>query len=147
MQPGGRLADFLGLIEQCEQLYADACFDAESLPDTVLADWIEGIATSTEVEKEVARELRRVLRATQKLRDFWLAPASERPPDHGDWHTRVDIGLGIKAWRPLLEIARIGLETQPSEELYGQVKDRFRVVSGERWMEGVTYEQWRDGRT
>ena len=141
------MADYIGLIEQCEQLYADACFDGESLPDSALADWIDGIATSAEIDKGIARELRRVLRATQKLRDFWLAPASGRPPDHGDWRTRVDIGLGIKAWRPLLEIARIGLETKPSDELYGQVKDRFRVVSGEGWMEGITYEQWRDGRT
>lgn len=136
------MADYLGLIEQCEQLYSEACFDGESLPDSALADWIDGIATSMEVDKEVARELRRVLRATQKLRNFWMTPAAERPPDHGDWRTRVDIGLGIKAWRPLLEIARYGLDQRPSEELFVQVKDRFRVVTGERWMDGVDYEKW-----
>ncbi|MCP3975611.1 MAG: hypothetical protein GY720_14090 [bacterium] len=136
------MADYLGLIEQCEQLYADACFDGESVPDSSLADWIDGIASSMQVDKEVARELRRVLRATQKLRDFWLAPATGRPPDHGDWRTRVDIGLGIKAWRPLLEIARHGLQRQPSEELFADVKERFRVVMGERWMDGVDYEGW-----
>ena len=136
------MADYLGLIEQCEQLYTEACFDGENLPDSALADWIDGIATSMEVDKPVARELRRVLRATQKLRDFWIAPAEGRPPDHDDWRTKVDIGLGTKAWRPLLEIARHGLDDAPSDELFEQVKDRFRVVSGERWMDGIGYEQW-----
>ncbi len=138
------MADYLGLIAQCEQLYSDACFDGDAVPDSALADWIDGIATSTVVDKEVARELRRVLRATQKLRDFWLAPATGRPPDHGDWRTRVDIGLGIKAWRPLLEIARHGLNQQPNEELFIEVKERFRVVTGERWMDGIEYGEWRE---
>lgn len=84
------MADYLGLIGQCEQLYTDACVAGETLPDSALADWIEGIAASMEVNKEVARELRRVLRATQKLRNFWQAPTAGRPPDHGDWRTRVD---------------------------------------------------------
>lgn len=142
-----RLADYVALLGQCEQLYSDACFQPETLPDSALADWIDGIAGSMEVDKAVGRELRRVLRATQKLRDFWLAPAEGLPPDHGDWRTRVDIGLGTKAWRPLLELARYGLDQQPSDELFDQVKDRFRVVSGERWMEGISYGQWREGRS
>jgi hypothetical protein len=125
-------------------LYSGVCFEPDSWPDSSLADWIESLAHSSAVDKEVARELRRVLRAAQKLREFWQEPATSRPPDHGDWRTRVDIGLGIKAWRPLLAIARHGLEVSPSEELFDEVKARFRVVVGEVWMEGVSYQEWLD---
>ncbi len=138
------MADYLGLLAQCEELYAGVCFEPDSWPDSSLADWIESIAGSAVVDKEVARELRRVLRAAQKLREFWSRPAEGRPPDYGDWRTRVDIGLGLKAWRPLLAIAQHGLATSPSEELFNEVKARFRVVAGERWMEGVAYEEWLD---
>lgn len=138
------MADYLGLVGQCEDLYAGVCFEPGSWPDNSLADWIESIAHSSTVDKDVARELRRVLRAAQRLREFWAEPAAGRPPDHGDWRTRVDIGLGVKAWRPLLAIARHGLEHAPSEELFEDVKSRFRVVSGEGWMEGVSYAEWLD---
>ena len=140
------VADYPGLLAQCEELYSGVCFEPGAWPDRSLADWIDSVAQSSAVDKEVARELRRVLRAAQKLRDFWQQPAEGRPPDHGDWRTRVDIGLGLKAWRPLLAIAQHGLATAPSEELFEDVKARFRVVSGERWMEGVAFEAWLDQR-
>jgi len=138
------MADYVGLLAQCEELYAGVCFEPDSWPDSSLADWIDSIAQSSAVDKEVARELRRVLRAAQKLREFWRQPAADSPPDHGDWRTRVDIGLGVKAWRPLLAIARHGLEAAPDSELFLDVKARFRVVTGEHWMEGVSYEEWLD---
>jgi hypothetical protein len=136
------LTDYAGLLAQCEELYAAVCFDAEAWSDSALADWIEALASSSYVDKEIGRELRRIVRAAQKLRDFWLAPAAGRPPDHGDWRTRVDIGLGVKAWRPLLAMARLGLSRAPGEELFADVKERFRVVTGERWMEGVDFDDW-----
>jgi hypothetical protein len=136
------LADYPALLAQCEDLYAAVCFDAGSWSDNALADWIDGLAASFTVDKEIGRELRRIVKAAQKLRDFWLLPAPGRPPDHGDWRTRVDIGLGVKAWRPLLALARLGLSRDPDEDLFGNVKERFRVVTGERWMDGVTFEEW-----
>ena len=138
------MADYAGLLTQCEDLYAAVCFDAAAWPDSALADWMEGLAASSQMDKEIGREVRRIVRAAQKLRDFWLAPAAGRPPDHGDWRTRVDIGLGVKAWRPLLAMARLGLSREPDGELYEDVKERFRVVTGEHWMEGVTFEEWLD---
>lgn len=143
-QPGRApdLADYPGLLAQCEELYASVCFDAESWSDSDLADWIDGLAASADMDKEIGRELRRIVRAAQKLRDFWLAPVPGRPPDHGDWRTRVDIGLGVKAWRPLLALARLGLSRDPDEELYEDVKDRFRVVTGDSWMEDVAFDEW-----
>jgi hypothetical protein len=53
------------------------------------------------------------------------------------------MGVGIGAWRPVLEIARAGLDAQPSEEVFEEVKRRFREVHSERWMEGTSYEEWR----
>lgn len=140
------MADYIGLLADCEDLYSGVCFEPEAWPDSALSDWIEGIAQSSEVDKEVARELRRVLRAAQKLRAFWEVPSEGRPPDHGDFRTRVDIALGVKAWRPLLTIARHGLGQNPNPELFADVKERFRVVSGEHWMEGVGYEAWFEQR-
>lgn len=136
------MADYVGLLAECEGLYSGVCFDPEAWPDSSLADWIEGFAQAGDVDKEVARELRRVLRAAQKLRTFWATPADERPPDYGDFRTRVDIAVGVKAWRPLLAIARHGLSQDPDPELFADVKERFRVVAGEPWMEGVDYEAW-----
>lgn len=136
------MTDYAGLLAQCEELYAEVCFDPAAWPDSALADWMETFATSAYIDKEIGRELRRIGRAAQKLRQFWLDPAPNRPPDHGDWRTRVDIGLGVRAWRPLLAMARLGLSREPTAELYGDVKDRFRVVTGERWMEGVTFDEW-----
>lgn len=136
------MTDYLGLVGQCEDLYAQVCFDPDGWPDSSLADWIDGIAQSMIVDKEVGRELRRVIRSAQKLRAFWSDPATGRPPDHGDWRARVDIGLGAAAWRPLLAITRHGLDLQPSAELFADVRDRFRVVTGERWMEGLSFEDW-----
>jgi len=140
------VADYLGLLVQCEDLYAGVCFDAGDWPDSALADWISGIAESGQVDRETARELRRVMRSAQKLRRFWESSPANLPPDHGDFRTRVDIAVGAAAWRPLLALARRGLEVSPDAELYEEVKERFRVVSGERWMEGVSYEEWLEGR-
>jgi hypothetical protein len=39
-------------------------------------------------------------------------------------------------------MARLGLSREPSEELFDDVKERFRVVTGERWMEDVPFDDW-----
>lgn len=139
------MADYTGLTAQCEELYAAAARDGAAWPDAALADWVEGIAASGALDREVGRELRRVVRVAQKLRDFWLDPPDGHPPDHGDWRARVDIAQGARAWRPLLAIARIGLERDPDAAVFEEVKARLRVVTGERWMEGVSFEEWSAG--
>ncbi len=57
----------------------------------------------------------------------------------------MDVAYGIRAWRPLLGLARVGLEEQPDPELFEEAKRRFREVHGAPWMEGVSYEDWLDG--
>ncbi len=140
------MTDYLGLLAQCEALYMGVCSEPGAWPDSTLADWINGIAESGETDRETARELRRVLRSSQKLRRFWGAPPDNLPPDHGDFRTKVDIAVGAAAWRPLLALARHGLADSPDPQLFDEVKERFRVVSGERWMEGVTFDEWLEGR-
>lgn len=100
------------------------------------------MAEASQIDRETGRELRRVMRSAQKLRRFWEAPPETVPPDHGDFRTRVDIALGVAAWRPLLEIARHGLEVAPDPELFDDAKERFRVVTGDRWMEETSFEEW-----
>ena len=136
------MADLDGLLSRCEELYSSVTLDAEAWSDESLADWMSSIADTGVADKAVAREVRRVVRSAQKLRDFWRQPPPALPPDHDDWRTRVDIAVGAKAWRPLLALARLGLERSPSSERYDDVKARFRIVTGERWMEGVDFDDW-----
>jgi hypothetical protein len=112
--------------------------------DATLAEWLDGSAGDAEqvVSKDLARELRRCVRAAQRMRDFWLEDDPSRPADAGDWRTRVDMAMGPRAWRPTLAIAQLGLEENPSADLFEEVRERFRVVHSERWMEGVDYQEW-----
>ncbi|MDH3500768.1 MAG: hypothetical protein OEM97_11630, partial [Acidimicrobiia bacterium] len=109
--------------------------------DDVMAEWASEAPAGAEPSKAIAREIRRCLRVAQKLRSFWL-DGDARPSDHGDWRTRVDLAMGSRAWRPTLEIARIGLDEAPSESLFEEVRSRFRVVNSDRWMEEVSFAEW-----
>ena len=133
--------DYLLLLRRVDRLYEDAVTVPAAWDDGRLVDWLaacfeDGYTPS----KETARSLRRCVRSARKLRDFW----ADRLGDGGgaDWRSRVDQALGARAWRPPLELARIGLAESPSEALFEEVRTRFRVVHSERWMEGVTYDEW-----
>jgi hypothetical protein len=137
---------YLAALGRVDSLYEQVVTTPQTWSDEMLAEWgsemfVDGAAPS----RELAREVRRCLRAARKLRDFWLEPPPGVPSDAGDWRTRVDVALGIRAWRPLLAITQAGLHDAPSEELFDEAKARFREVHGERWMEGVSYEQWLNG--
>ena len=135
---------YLSVLAAVEGLYESVVGDPSSWNDQALADWAgETLVDAAELPKEVAREVRRCLRAAQKLRTFW-AEESSSVVDHDDWKARVDIALGPRAWRPTLNIATAGLHNAPSEELFAEVKERFAVVNSERWMDGIDYEDWLD---
>lgn len=141
------MTDYVGLLASVDLLYEGVVLQPEAWTDQALADWAE--ERSSEVgtlSPWVAREIRRVLRSARKLRDYWHDPDQVRPTDAGDWRTRVDLVMGPKAWRPCLDIARAGLEDCASADLYDEVKLRFRDALGERWMDGVSFEEWRDER-
>ncbi len=126
-----------------DDLYESVVTEPQLWGDAAFVDWAEEVfADAYGIGKAGAREVRRCLRAAGKLQAFWSVDGVTRPRDGGDWRTRVDIGLGISAWRPALAIAQIGLEQAPSEELFAEVKARFREVYSEVWMDGIDYETW-----
>lgn len=136
---------YLSLLYAIEGLYESVVTDPQAWRDQAFADWAnDTLVDASALPKEAVRQVRRSLSAAQKLAAFWSA-GSSGVADHDDWRSKVDIGLGPRAWRPTLELARIGLEEAPSEELFLEVKDRFAVVNSERWMDGVTYDEWRAG--
>ena len=133
---------YLSLIYSIESLYESVVTDPEGWRDQAFADWAnDTLVDVADLPKEAIRQVRRSLTAAQKLAAFWSTGSSE-VADHDDWRSKVDIGLGPRAWRPTLEIAQIGLEEAPSEELFHEVKDRFAVVNSERWMDDTTYDEW-----
>lgn len=123
-------------------MYEQAVTSPHTWGEESAVEWGNDAFTSGAPPREVVRQLRRAIRMSVKLADFWRDPPATVPDDGGEWRTRVDLALGPRAWRPVLEIARAALDRQPSEELFREVKDRFRVVNSEFWMEGVTYEEW-----
>ena len=79
-----------------------------------------------------------------KLQRFWGSQEAERYRGEESWEARVDIAVGIPAWRPGLELAEQELEASPSPEGFEEVGRRFRAVNGTPWMEGIEYEAWVD---
>ena len=136
---------YLSLIHAIESLYESVVTDPEAWRDQAFAHWAnDTLVDVSDLPREAIRQVRRSLTAAQKLAAFWVTGSSE-VADHDDWRSKVDIGLGPRAWRPTLEIAQIGLEEAPSVELFLEVKDRFAVVNSERWMDGISYDEWRAG--
>ncbi|MDJ0959244.1 MAG: hypothetical protein QNJ88_01210 [Acidimicrobiia bacterium] len=133
--------DHLGLLGRVDDLYESVVMQPDRWTDDMFGDWATEAVSGAPPSKLVARELRRCLRMALRLRDFWMEDL-DRPDDHGDWRTRIDLALGPRAWRPSLAIAQIGLEEAPSEELFEEVRERFRVVNNDRWMEEVTFFEW-----
>lgn len=133
--------DHLALLTRIDALYESVVTQPEAWTEDAFADWVADSTAGSIPPKPIAREVRRCLRIAQKLRVFWLEDV-ERPPDHGDWRTRVDLAVGPRAWRPTLEIARAGLDEAPSETLFEEVGRRFRVVNSDRWMEEVSFSDW-----
>jgi hypothetical protein len=133
--------DHLGLLHRVDDLYKSVVLQPQRWTDDAFSDWAGEAVIGSVPSKAIAREIRRILRVAVKLRDFWTEDVP-RPDDHGDWRTRVDLAMGSRAWRPSLAIAQIGLEEAPSEELFDEVRERFRVVYSDRWMEEVTFFDW-----
>lgn len=135
-------AAFLATLRSIEHLYASVVDDPGRWNEQAFVDWAtDTLADAAELPKAAQREVRRGLRAAQKLQTFWANERS-KVSDHDDWQSKVDIALGARAWRPLLDLARVGLDTAPSPELFDEVKDRFALVNSDRWMDGISYDEW-----
>ena len=135
-------AAYLSTLRSIESLYEAVVNSPDSWGEQAFVDWAnETLGEAAELPRQAIREVRRSLRSAQKLQAFWASSASA-VSDHDDWRSKVDIALGPKAWRSTLDLARIGLDDSPCEEIYLEVKERFSVVNSERWMDGVGFEEW-----
>ncbi len=135
-------AAFLSTLRSIDSLYESVVTDPESWGEQAFADWAnETLVATAELPREAIREVRRSLRSAQKLQIFWASSASA-VSDHDDWRSKVDIALGPRAWRPALDLARVGLDHSPCAELFHEVKERFAVANSERWMEGIDFDAW-----
>jgi hypothetical protein len=133
------VSDTLGILAAVDRLYEGVVMEPESWNERAFADWAEELAAG-DLSRDQARGVRRCLRMAQRLRAFWVEGGSVVVAE--DWRTRVDVALGPRAWRPTLELARDGLDDEPSPELFELVRERFRSVNSEPWLEGVSYEEW-----
>jgi hypothetical protein len=140
------VTDYVGLVRSLDELYRTAAAEPASWSEGSAAEWASEVFVEPP-PRPVARHVRAALRMSVKLAAFWRDPPAGVPADSGDWVTRVDLALGARAWRPLLEVARHGLDETPTEELFEEVKERFRVVHNQHWMDGIDYEEWRQERS
>ncbi len=137
------MSGHLAVLSRVDQLYEGVVMTPRDWTDEILEGWaVEITAEMSQPSKSLMRELRRCLRMARKMRDFWIDPPKIVPSDAGDWRTRVDVVLGVRAWRPVLEIARDGLSTAPTEAIFEETRRRFREVHGDCWMEGFSYADW-----
>lgn len=130
-----------GLLGEVDTLFESAVTSPEDLTEQMISDWFEGIAVTTDLDKHTAKLLRRLVRTAQKLAAFWGSDSRADNPDL-DWRTRVDIAMGPRAWRPVLDLSQHLLELEPTEEVYDSVSSLFRVVYGEKWLEGMSFDEW-----
>ena len=136
----------LSLALAIDDLYRDVVLDPDRWGDDAYAEWLENMAADADgIDRDRARSLRRAVRIAMKLQRFWSSPDADVHRGEESWEARVDIAVGVPAWRPGLELAERGFEMNPSEEGFDEVRRRFRIVHGAPWMEGVDYEQWCSG--
>lgn len=138
----------LVLASAIDDLYRDVVMDPDRWGDEAYAEWLENMAIDAQsIDKVSARSLRRAVRIAGKLQRFWSSPDADRYRTETSWETRVDLAVGIPAWRPGLELAERAFETSPCQESFDEVRRRFRVVNGAPWMDGIDYEAWVVGDT
>lgn len=131
-----------GLAEAVDALYRDVVTTPEAWGEQELAGWLESVAADREtIGREEAKQLRRAVRVATKLQRFW-ADADEHQRAEPSWQGRVDVAVGVPAWRPTLELAMIDLEANPSEERFDDVRRRFRVVNSVPWQQDVSFAEW-----
>lgn len=134
---------YISLLAAIDGLYESVVTDPDVWTEQSFADWAgDSLRDASDLPRPAIREVRRCLRAAQKLQAFWAKGAPIAAED--DWRSRVDIGLGARAWRPALDLAMVGLAEDPSPEIFAEIQARFPVVHSDRWMEGIDYETWLD---
>jgi len=130
------------LLDAVDALYSGVVTEPGSWNDRRFEDWSEAIGESSELDKTSVKYVRRVMTSARKLRAFWL----DRPvDDETDWQSRVDIALGNRAWRPVLDLSTHLLDVYPSAEVFERASFLFRSVNHEEFLDGVSYDEWMGG--
>ena len=131
-----------GLAAAVDDLYRDVVMEPDRWNESAFGEWLEVVAASGEsIDRDSAKQLRRAVRNAVKLQRFWSG-ADTHSRAESSWRARVDIAVGVPAWRPALELAMSELYEDPSEERFEDVRGRFRVVHGTTWLEGMSYGAW-----
>ena len=89
----------LAMIGAIDDLYRDVVAAPTDWDDQAFGTWLEELTSSVEgpIDRAIARELRRSVRAARKLQQFCV---SGRIMRGGDWRSAVDQALGSRAWLP-----------------------------------------------
>jgi hypothetical protein len=135
----------MSVVDEVDRLYEIAVTSPQSLNDQAIQDWSDGVAAGYELDRQGAKYVRRCLNSARRLASFWVERES-RNEDPVDWPSRVDLALGVRAWRPQLELAQHMLEVAPSYETYESASRLFRLVNNEPFLDDMTYEVWLTAR-
>ncbi|MEN8237786.1 MAG: hypothetical protein ABFR53_01160 [Actinomycetota bacterium] len=127
-------------VRTVEALYEAVVTDPSRWNEQMFVDWTETVDTDGSLSKVEAKYVRRALRAAQSLRGFWLE-AQDRPDLR--WESRVDLAMGPKAWRPVLDLAEIQLHNSRTEDSFVEVARLFRLVNHEEFLDGIDFDEWR----
>lgn len=131
----------MSTIDDVFTLYEGVVTDPDAWTEQAIADWADAVAGNEGMDRQAAKYLRRALTTATKLRRFWEADSRLTDASIG-WESRVDIALGPKAWRPVLDLAMYLLETRPDPALFTTVSGLFRVVNNRPWIEDQSYDDW-----
>jgi len=126
-------------IAAVESLYEAVVTDPARWNEQMFVDWTDGLDSDGSLSKVEAKLIRRALRVAQRLAVFWLE-AHDRP-DLG-WESKVDLALGPKAWRPVLDLAEAQLDRTRSEESFQDVSRLFPLVNRESFLDGIDFDEW-----
>jgi len=130
-----------GFAAMIDELYSSVSMDPARWNKATITEWAEALAEGDAPTRDESRHIRRSLRIAQKMRQFWV-DADESLRSEMDWRARVDVAVGVPAWRPTLALAEIELQCTASEEAFDDVVARFRLVHNAPFAGGMGYGDW-----
>ncbi|NQV05612.1 hypothetical protein HQ535_03605 [bacterium] len=136
------MSSALSLIGSIDRLYERVMDDPGAFDESEMEGWYTDALGSLPppVDKQYGRWARRAMRLAKRMAAYWADTdrSGSVPPD---WRNGIDQAHGPQGWQPTLEIARRGLEIEPTEELFDEMQRRFREVNLQPWLD-VTWDEW-----